>query len=260
MKPNGGLLFPTDLPELEWFEWGEWAGWTAHAGGLRLAGLLMLERMARAMGDAAYAEQCRKWFADGSRAMEGEMWTGTYYLNFWEPETGKKSDAVMAYQVDGEVAARFHGLSGVFREDRILTVLDTVRRTNIALSPELGAVNFARPDGKPMEADNPVAYYGQFVVFPHELLLLAFTFAYAGEREYGLELVRKHWANMVLKQRYAWDFPNIIDGQGRRFYGTDYYMDMMLWVYPMVLEGRDLKGSRAEGSLVSRVLQAGKGR
>ncbi len=43
------------------------------------------------------------------------MWTGEYYLNFYEPETGKKSDDVMGYQLDGEWAARYHGLPGVFR-------------------------------------------------------------------------------------------------------------------------------------------------
>jgi uncharacterized protein (DUF608 family) len=244
---------------MEWFEYGEWVGWTAHAGSIRLSGLLMLERMAKAMGDGECAARCRKWFTDGTRAMEAEMWTGEYYLNYLEPETGKKSDDVMAYQIDGEVIARYHGLEGIFRPDRVSKVLDTVRRCNIALNIDLGAVNFARPDGSPLEATSQVAVYGQYVVFPHEILLLAATYAFAGEKEYGLELLRKHWTNLVLKQGYAWDYPNILDREGKRFFGTDYYMDMILWMYPAVLEGRTLGDACTDGSLVRKVLEAGQG-
>jgi uncharacterized protein (DUF608 family) len=165
---------------------------------------------------------------------------------------------VMAYQIDGEFAARYHGLEGIFRPDRIAKVLEKVRRCNLALNPDLGPVNFARPDGKPLDADSKVAVYGQYVVFPHEVLLLAGTCAYAGEKEFALELVHKVWSNIVLKQRYAWDFPNILDRDGKRFFGTDYDMDMILWMFLPVVEGRSLGEACEAGSLVSRVREAGK--
>jgi uncharacterized protein (DUF608 family) len=248
-----------DIGGMEWFEWGEWAGWTTHAGGLRLAGLRMLERMAQAMGDDAYAERCRKWFADGSKALEEQMWTGSYYLNFCEPETGKKSDDVMGYQLDGEWVARYHGLPGVFRSERVGTVLETIKRCNMALTPEIGAANFARPEGTPLSAESKIAYYGVFAMFTSELLLLACTFMYAGQKEFGLELARRYWTNFVLKQRHTWDLPNMVEGQtGRRHFGTDYYQNMLLWVLPQVMEGGDLKGSVAAGGLAQRVMKAGR--
>ena len=98
----GGVISMPEVGGMEWFEHGEWAGMATHMGGLRLAQLRMVERMAEAVGDTEYAGQCREWFADGSRAMEEEMWTGGYYLNFYEKETGKKSDDVMGYQLDGQ--------------------------------------------------------------------------------------------------------------------------------------------------------------
>ena len=47
-----------------------------HAGELRLAELRMIERMAEAMDDTEYVEQCQRWFDDGSRAMENKNYFG----------------------------------------------------------------------------------------------------------------------------------------------------------------------------------------
>jgi uncharacterized protein (DUF608 family) len=249
-----------DVGGMEWFEFGEWAGWTAHAGGLRLAGLLMAERMALRVGDQEFAARCRAWFDEGSRAMEERMWTGSYYLNFFEPETGKKSDDVMAYQLDGEWTARFHGLPGVFPEERVRTALETIRRCNIALTPDIGAANFARPDARVLEQGSAVAFYGQFTMFTPELLLLASTCIQAGMNELGIELARKNWANLVLAQRHAWDTPNMVDGRtGKRHFGTDYGQNMMLWAFPCAIAGHDLAAIGTSGSLVRKILAAANG-
>lgn len=229
-KGPGGVISMPEIGGMEWFEFGEWAGMAAHMGGLLLAQLRMVKRMADAMGDAAYAERCRAWLADGSRSMEEEMWTGGYYLNFFEKETGKKSDDVMGYQLDGEWAARYHGLPGVFRADRVQTALATIKRCSVALTPEVGAANFARPDGSPLPSGSQVAVYGQYAMFPPEPVVLAMTYLVAGEAEFGLDLVRRHWENLVLRQRHPWDLPNIVRGDtGVRVFGTDYYQNMMLW-------------------------------
>jgi uncharacterized protein (DUF608 family) len=255
--PAAAIRMP-DVGGMEWFEFGEWAGWTAHAGGLRLAGLLMAERMALAVRDTEFASRCRAWFDDGSRAMEERMWTGASYLNFFEPETGKKSDVVMAYQLDGEWAARFHGLGGVFPAARVRQTLGTVERCNVALTPTTGAANFARPDASVLAPESQVAFYGQYVMFVPELLVLACTYVQAGMREKGLELARKCWSNLVLAQRHTWDLPNMVDGSsGRRHFGTDYAQNMMLWAFPAALAGEDLSRCTASGSLVQRVIAAG---
>ena len=257
-KGPGGPISMPDIGGMEWFEFGEWAGMATHMGGLRLAELRIVERMAEAVGD--HASECRTWFAEGSRAMEEDMWVGSYYLNFFEKETGKRSDDVMGYQLDGEWTARYHGLPGVFRSDRVTTTLDTIRRINIALAPEIGAVNFARPDGIPLPATSKVATYGRFTMFSPEMVLLAMTYAYAGELEFGLEILRKHWENLCLKQGHAWDLPNMVVGDsGKRIFGTDYYQNMMLWAMPAAIAGQTIETSCASGGLIARMLRAGKG-
>jgi uncharacterized protein (DUF608 family) len=257
--PAGVISMPEGNKGMEWFELGEWAGMCAHLGGLHLAQLRIVERMARRVGDNAYAEQCQTWLDNGSRAMEEEMWAGNYYLNFYEKETGKKSDDVMGYQLDGEWAARFHGLPGVFRADRVKATLETIKRCNIRITPEVGAATFARPDGKPLDPKTKVAAYGSYAIVPPEVLVLAMTYILNGERQFGLDLARRHWENLVCRQRLAWDLPNVVRGDtGARTIGTDYYMCMMLWALPAVLEGVDLAGFCAPGSLVHRVIKAGR--
>jgi uncharacterized protein (DUF608 family) len=257
--PGGVISMPEGNKGMEWFEHGEWAGMCTHLGGLHLAQLKMMRRMAQKMNDKAYSDLCDQWLADGTNAMENQLWAGRYYLNFYEKESGKRSDDVMAYQLDGEWASAFHGLGHVFQPERIAITLDTVQRCNIALTPEVGAANFARPDGKPLQEKAQVAAYGAYAMFPAELLVLAMTYIYAGQKDFGLDLARRHWETIVCRQGHGWDMPNIVRGDtGERVYGTDYYQSMMLWALPAAVAGTDIAGSCAPGGLVERVLQAGR--
>jgi uncharacterized protein (DUF608 family) len=107
-----------------------------HAYGcLHLAQLRVMERMARYAGDSAYAAQCEEWFAQGSRAMEDKLWNGSYYLNFYEEETGKKSDDVMGYRLDGQWAAQFHGLSPVFAKRSGANGIENQKPSRSVISP-----------------------------------------------------------------------------------------------------------------------------
>lgn len=258
--PRGVVSMPDGNKGMEWFEHGEWAGMCTHMGGLHLAELRIMERMARRVGDSAYAAQCRLWFAAGSQALEDKLWVGSYYLNFYEEETGKKSQDVMGYQLDGQWAAQFHGLRPVFRPERARKTLQTIQKCNVALTPEVGAANFTRPDGAPLEPTNQVAWYGPFAMFTAEVVVLGMTYIYAGMKDMGIELVRRHWANLFFQQKHPWDSPNLVRGDtGERIFGTDYYQAMMLWALPSALGGTDLRGFCAAGGLVDRIIKASSG-
>ncbi len=246
----------TAKPPTEWFEAGEpgWRGMTAHVGGLHLAQLRIAERLAREAGDAAFAKQCAEWAQAGAESMEKHLWTGTYYLNYYEPETQLKSDLVFGYQLDGEWITDHHGLRSALPEARVQTVLDTIKRYNVACS-KYGAVNYTQPDGKPAQ----VGGYGTYSFFPPEALMLAMTYMYNGQPEFGLELARKVWHNIVCLQGYTWDMPNIMRGDtdtGERTYGNDYYQDLMLWSMPAAIDGADFGAPVKRGGLVDRVLRA----
>ncbi|MBI4556958.1 MAG: hypothetical protein HY706_05185 [Candidatus Hydrogenedentes bacterium] len=248
-------------PPTEWFEAAEpgWRGMTAHIGGLHLAQLRITERLAKEAGDTEFAQQCSQWIRAGADAMEQSLWTGSYYLNYFDPETSAKSDFVFGYQLDGEWVTDHHALPSALPEDRVRTVLDTITRCNVALT-KYGAVNYANPDGTSIRpAKSGTWDYGQFSYFPPELLMLAMTYMYNGQRDFGLELARKSWHNLICLQGYTWDMPNILRGDvdtGERTFGNDYYQDMMLWSLPAALEGKDLGVPAKPGGLVHRMLRA----
>ena len=264
----GSVISMPDEGGMEWFEHGRWAGMCSHMGGLRLAELKMVERMAEHRGDKAYADRCRAWFTEGSRCMENDLWQGRYYLNYYDKATGEISDDVMAYQLDGEWTSIFHDTGSVFDPARVKTVLETVKELNMKLTPNCGAASFCRPDGSPLEGgadisaegDNEkksVSHYGIFSMFLPEVVLLSMTYMYHGQREFGLELLHKSVKFLFGEQGTIWDMPNIIRGDtGARLFGTDYYQDLIFWTVPLALENKGMDTMFASGSLYKRITDA----
>ena len=253
--PDGVISMPEGNAGREWWETperGEWCGMCTHVGGLHLSNLKIAERMAEKMGDEEFARQCREWFDQGSKAMEEKMWNEKTqsYLLYNEPETGRTSDDIMSNQLDGQWANRFHGLEGVFRSDRVKKVLGTIKRT--CLTEKGGAVSFADANGNP-----DLTGYG---IFPPETYILAMTYMYEGDKETGLEILRRSLYNLVIRHHHLWDLPNMIRcDTGERTSGTDYYQNMMLWAVPAALQGGDLTELSRPGELLDRILQAGSG-
>jgi len=245
------------LGDTEWFEAPEpgWKGYVTHAGGVRMAQVQIMRRMAAAMDDDAYLARCDSWLAAGAQALEEHLWAGEYYLNFNEPETGQKSDLVFGYQLDGQWVTDWHGVNGVFPPPRVEKTLQTIAATNCALS-QSGAVNYATPDGGPAK----VGGYGTFSYFPPELYMLAMTFMYNGQQEFGRDLLQRCLHNITCRWGYTWDAPNTVRGDadtGQRAFGADYYQNMMLWAVPAALQDQDLTGPMQAGGLVERVIAAG---
>jgi len=257
-----GVISIADRGGSEWFEHSKWHGMVAHIGGLHLAQLRILERMAIKMGDAEYAEKCRRWFAGGSKALEGELWAGSYYLNYYDKKTGKKSDDVLAMQLDGHFLARHHGVEGVFRPDRLATTLETIKRCNMAMAPKAGVLTFARPDGSLIDPEKDTSIdtgYNPNNVFPGNGLIVAATYVYSDKADVGMQLAARIYENLVLRQRHPWDMPNILNGStGRRVHGTDYTQMMVAWDLPAALERKDLSTLCQSGGLVDRMLKAAK--
>lgn len=246
------------LGDTEWFEAPEpgWKGYVTHAGGIRLAQVAIMRRMARAMGDDAYVASCDDWLAAGRRTLEDVLWNEDCYWNFREPETESESDLVFGYQLDGHWITRWHGVEDVFPPARVATTLDTIRRVNCGLS-QSGAVNYADPDGGVAQ----VGGYGPYSYFPPELFMLAMTYMYEEGREFGLDLLRRCLANVV-RWGYVWDFPNTTRGDcdtGQRAFGADYYQNMMLWAVPAALDTADMTGPSRAGGLARRMRQAARG-
>jgi uncharacterized protein (DUF608 family) len=237
---------------LEWFEGNGWFGMTPHVGGIHLAMLRMAQRMAEQTNDSAFADQCSQWIKQGSDVLESSLWNGTYYLCYYEPEAGKKSDMVFGYQLDGEWMTSYHGVPGVFRRDRLPVALQKIHDTCVTLN-RFGAANFTQSDGKPV----PEIGYGTYGFFTPEVYMLAATYIYNGERETGLRLLRSGLEAMSVERGYTWTQPNILRGDtGEKVYGADYYQNLMLWVLPAALAGQNVREASANGGLVDRMIKA----
>jgi uncharacterized protein (DUF608 family) len=260
--PDGVISMPTGNIDpangeaaSEWVEGEPWFGMSPHVGGLHLAQLKISERMAEKMGDKEFAERCRQWFKSGSDSLEDKLWAGESYLVYYEPETGKRSERVFSCQLDGDWIDLFQGLPPVFRRDRAKTALATIRRTNSPLSP-YGTVLLANRDGTPSERGE--RGYGPYAYFVSEQLMLAMTYMYAGEMDFGLEQARRCLANLMAKG-YTWDQPCIIQATtGERTSGYDYSQNMMLWALPAAVEGTDMRRQCAPGAFIDRIIQAGR--
>ena len=237
---------------LEWFESILWFGMTSHVGGIHLANLKMMQRMAETFGDKDFAQQCRSWFEQGSRSMEEKMWAGSYYLAYNDEKLGKKSADVFAYQLDGEWMARFHGLEAIFRPDRVKIALSAIKRA--CIDPwKFGAVNLAHPDGGLAEGVG----YGPNAFFVPEVYMLAMTYMYAGERDFGLELARRCVYSLNIHNLLTWNQPNLLRADnGDVLFGSHYDQNMMLWALPAALEKKGIGTFCAEGGFVDRILKA----
>jgi uncharacterized protein (DUF608 family) len=223
-----------------------------------MAEVIIMRRMAQAMNDQAYIDKCNTWIEAGAKTLEEHLWTGKYYLNFYEPETSSKSDLIFGYQLDGEWITDWHGLPGVFPKNRVDTTLDTIRRYNCQIS-QSGATNYANPDGSPAK----VGGYGTFGYFPPELMMLAMNYMYEGQADFGKELLYKCMHNIICKWGYTWAMPNTIRGDmdtGQQAFGADYYQNMMLWAVPAAIKSQDLAGPCRKGGLVDKVIKAARGK
>jgi len=227
-----------------------------HIGGIHLANILMTEEMAKAVGDEEFIKECKEWFIAGKKSLEDKMWNGKCYLNYYEPETGKKSDYIFAYQLDGEWMANFHGLYNVFDKERRKITLKTIKDANVKVT-KYGAVNYTNFNGSPAK----VGGYGKYSMFAPELLMLAMTYMYNGEKEFGMKLAGRFWNNITNRQGLTWDQPNTFGGDkdtGERIFGADYYQNLMLWALPAAYLNQDISGPIKNNGFIERIIKAGR--
>ena len=247
---------------LEWFEGNNWFGMTPHVAGIHMAQIRIVRRMAETMGDREFVEQCDRWLEAGSESIENKLWAGEYYLSYWEPETGKKSDLVFGFQLDGDWMCFYHGLPPVFREHRAKAALATIQHTCMAIAPH-GAANFANPNGTVADKKKFMTRgwgvdYGPTGYFLPEVMMLAATYMYHGKSAVGMELAKNSLAG-ITKFGTTWTQPNLVNGaNGQRIYGSDYYQNLVLWALPAAVEKTNLTHIAEPSGLVSRVIEAGK--
>jgi len=254
------IMFRIEGVDTEWFEDRRYYGYVVHAGGFRMAHAQMMRDWAKTMDDEEFVEKMDAYLDAGAKALEQYLWTGKYYMVYNEPETGRQLDVVFTPQLNGQYYARAHGLPEVFPKKNVDLVLEMVRKA-CEVSPLRIPPIYVSPEAK-MWSDDAGYLTGNFVYVNSKVYMQAMTFMYEGQKDFGLELLRRCLENYACKCAYTWDGVNVMSGVASvaegRVGGTDYFTSMALWGVPAALTGEDISGPCKPGGLVDRIIKAGK--
>ena len=234
--------------------WNVMEGAAAHVTSYWLATLRIAERMARQQGDEPFADECRSWLERADRFLEEHLWNdqvGSYLL--WNrPSTGSRSDTVIPDQLSGPMFARLHDLPDVMPADRVKRIMATLEQLNVAATP-YGIHVAVRPDGRV----DPSCWYS--TIPSYSTLVPASVMVAGGDPHFeqlGIEIARRTWHNMVIRQNMAWDMPAHVAEDGSTMNSLEYYHNSMLWVLPLCVLKEDIGTACTPGGFVDRILRA----
>jgi len=252
---------PGTANELEWFEDHHLWGYVVHPGGYRMAAAEMLREWAVEVGDTGHVKRLDALLEAGKEAMQKYLWRGDHYLVYNDPQTGKQLDAFFSAQLNGQFWARLHGVQPVFPQQNIATVL-AVLRDKVCKISKLGMPpTFANPDGTVWTGEVNRYMTGKYNWNDTQAIFCALTFAYEGQRDFGLELLHKYCEINACQWGYMWDGPcshSAFEDNGEVTYGWDYWFDACIWAAPAALANQDLSGPCKADGLVDRIIKAGK--
>jgi non-lysosomal glucosylceramidase len=127
----------------------DWYGEVAWLSGLYLAALRAGEEMAREMGDADFADQCRAIFERGRKTVDERLFNGEYYIQRPDPDrkrTVGSYDGCEIDQVLGDSWAWQVGLGRILDEAHVRSALRSLWRYNF--TPDVGPYRKAYPAGR----------------------------------------------------------------------------------------------------------------
>jgi len=251
---------PGTANELEWFEDRHLWGYVAHPGGYRMAAAEMLREWAVEMGDTEHVKRLDALLEAGKEALQKHLWKGDHYLVYNDTQSGKQLDAFFSAQLNGQFWARLHGVPAVFPKQNVGIVL-AVMRDKVCKISKLGIPpTFANPDGTIWTGDVNTYMTGKYNWNETQAIYCALSFIYEGQREFGLEMLRKYCENNACRWGYVWDGPcshSAFEDDGEATYGWDYWFNACIWAAPAALANQDLSGPCKAGGLVDRIIKAG---
>ncbi|NXE43698.1 GBA2 glucosylceramidase, partial [Ptilorrhoa leucosticta] len=128
-------------------------GASAYCGGLWLAAVCMMCKMAEVLGDTEVRQKYLDILNKGKEAFERRLWNGKYYN--YDSSGSDASSSIMSDQCAGQWFLGACGLDQgefeVFPKSHVLSALKTIFEKNVLsfAGGTMGAVNGMRPDGVP---------------------------------------------------------------------------------------------------------------
>ena len=245
-------------PANQFYDIWPWWGTSAYVAGTWLATLAGGMALAEEMGDVDFSTECNDWLRRGLAAYQQLLWTGDHYRLWNDPANGQSSDVSLGNQLMAQWCVKVLGLPDVLPEANVQAALATVQRLNMAATV-YGLANGVTPDGQRFDAGYPQEGDHAKHTFVGENLCAAMTFLYHGQEETGLEIARRIYEAIALKSRSPWNQRCLINSEtGLPVWGDDYYSNLVIWAVPMALAGQNIGQFVKPGTLVERMIAAGK--
>ena len=173
---------------------------------------------------------------------------------YHQPETGVKSDSILADQLNGQWFADLYGLPRIFSEERVRTVLETIWRHNVRIA-KYGVRTAIRPD---LTTDME-GFWSSRQCPSYSSLTPAMLMIYGGDSKRGLDLMHSVWHKLVIEKAFAWDMPAHMTADGDVAFGLEYYHNTMLWILPIAVLGQNLRTFCGPQGFAHRIIAAASG-
>nr|XP_056704029.1 non-lysosomal glucosylceramidase [Euleptes europaea] len=245
------LRFDTDgdgLIENSGFADQTYDGWvatgaSAYCGGLWLAAVCMMCRMAEVLGEGEVRQKYAAILARGTEAFERLLWNGKYYN--YDSSQRASSSSVMSDQLAGQWFLRASGLgegtTEVFPRDHVLSALKTIFEMNVMGFSQgtMGAVNGMRPSGVPDTSSVQSDEVWVGVVYA-----LAATMIQEGLVEEGFRTAEGCYRTVWEQLGMAFQTPEAYC-QKKLFRSLAYMRPLSIWSMQLALERRAAQGAPA---------------
>ncbi|NXX79848.1 GBA2 glucosylceramidase, partial [Urocolius indicus] len=149
---NDGLIENSGFADQTYDAWVV-SGPSSYCGGLWLAAVCMMCKMAEVLGDAEALQKYKDILSRGKEAFERVLWNGKYYN--YDSSGSDTSSSIMSDQCAGQWFLGACGLDQagfeVFPKSHVVSALKTIFEKNVMgfAGGTMGAVNGMRPDGVP---------------------------------------------------------------------------------------------------------------
>ncbi|XP_028821210.1 non-lysosomal glucosylceramidase [Denticeps clupeoides] len=226
-------------------------GWTttgpsAYCGGLWLASVCVMCKMARLLGAAGVFQRYADILQRGTAAFHRLVWNGQYYN--YDSSGRDLSNSVMSDQCAGQWFLRASGLGDgdfqVFPAEKIRSALNTVFDLNVMKfgGGQMGAVNGMRPEGVPDRSSVQSDEVWVGVVYG-----LAATMIHEGMLEEGLRTAEGCYRTVWERLGMAFQTPEAYCE--RDIYRSLAYMrPLSIWAMQLALDGRRTGAGRDRSS------------
>ncbi|MBU1044079.1 MAG: hypothetical protein KJ915_06735 [Candidatus Omnitrophica bacterium] len=220
------------LPDNQGFDttfdtWG-FKGASAYNGGVFLVSLLALRRMAEHFNDKRLAKRCIDIFTKGRKSFEQKLWNGKYYIT--AKSADKDYESCMLGQLTGQWYAYLLGLGRIFPEENIKSSIKWILKLNDKDS-KYGATNSVFINKK-----RDLESYHSQNIWPGVCYCFAALAIYEGFVKEGLQLTKKVWNTISVKNKNPWNQSDVILAKDGSYGFGDYYMrNSAIWAVLIAL-------------------------